>query len=150
MTTTIDLTSDIIDVRDIIERFEELETTRENLREEFDNMPENAGVDFDRWVCDMTGGAWSREEQDECAQLTAILDELAGSGGDEKWRGDWYPITLIRESYFTEYAREILEDCGTIPRDLPSWVHIDWEATAEEVKVDYSYISIGKMDYFYR
>jgi hypothetical protein len=29
-------------------------------------------------------------------------------------------------------------------------VHIDWEGTAREVKMDYSYISIGEMDYLYR
>ena len=119
MKTTIDLTADIIDVRDIIERFEELEQLTEGQEEEF--------------------GA-----------LMSLLDNLENNGGDEQWRGDWYPLTLIRESHFTEYTREMLEDCGTIPRDLPAWVHIDWEATAREVKMDYSYISIGEVDYLYR
>jgi uncharacterized protein (UPF0335 family) len=148
MKTAIDLNADIIDVRDIIERVEELDETRESLREEFDSMPENEGVDFDNWVCNQVG--FSREEQNELDNLAAVLEELKGYGGDEQWRGDWYPITLIRESHFTEYTREMLEDCGTIPRDLPAWVHIDWEATAREVKMDYSYISIGEMDYLYR
>ena len=119
MKTAIDLTADIIDVRDIIERFEELEQLTEGQEEEF--------------------GA-----------LMSLLDNLENNGGDEQWRGDWYPITLIRESHFTEYTREMLEDCGTIPRDLPAWVHIDWEATAREVKMDYSYVSIGDLDYLYR
>jgi len=119
MKTAIDLTADIIDVRDIIERFEELEQLTEGQEEEF--------------------GA-----------LMSLLDDLENNGGDEQWRGDWYPITLIRESHFTEYTREMLEDCGTIPRDLPAWVHIDWEATAREVKMDYSYVSIGEVDYLYR
>jgi hypothetical protein len=105
MKITIDLTADIIDVRDIIERFEELEQLTEGQEEEF--------------------GA-----------LMSLLDNLENNGGDEQWRGDWYPITLIRESHFTDYTREMLEDCGTIPRDLPAWVHIDWEATAREVKMD--------------
>ncbi len=44
----------------------------------------------------------------------------------------------------------LLEAIGTIPRDLPHWVHIDWEATAREVKVDYSEVSIDGVTYFYR
>ena len=119
MKTEIDLTADIIDLRDIIERFEELEQLTEGQEEEF--------------------GA-----------LMSLLDNLENNGGDEQWRGDWYPITLIRESHFTDYTREMLEDCGTIPSDLPAWVHIDWEATAREVKMDYSYVSIGEVDYLYR
>ena len=148
MKTEIDLNADIIDVRDIIGRLEQLEEARESLREEFDSMPENEGIDFDNWVCNQVG--FSREEQNELDNLAAILEDLKGYGGDEQWRGDWYPITLIRETYFTDYVQEMLEDCGTIPRDLPHWVHIDWEATAREVKMDYSYISIGEVDYLYR
>jgi len=125
MKTEIDLTADIIDLRDIIERVEELEELQE------------MGEHLETPDCELT-------------QLRAVLEELKGSGGDEQWRGDWYPITLIRESHFTEYTREMLEDCGTIPRDLPAWVHIDWEATAREVEMDYSYISIGEVDYLYR
>lgn len=124
MTTTYEFdTADTLDTRDIIERVEDLETE-----------------------CDGIG-------EEECAELVflrAILDDLKGYGGDEQWRGDWYPVTLIREDYFTEYAQEMLEDCGTIPRDLPHWVHIDWEATAREVKVDYSEVTIDGVTYFYR
>lgn len=53
------------------DRLEELKDSREALREEFDAMPENAGIDFDRWVCDMAGSAWSRDEQDELEMLQA-------------------------------------------------------------------------------
>lgn len=118
--------NDIIDVRDIIARVEELENE----------------------VADTEAQAWAN--RDEYAALTAILDELEGQGGDEQWRGNWYPTTLIRESYFTDYTQEMLEDCGTIPRDLPHWVHIDWDATAREVMVDYSTVEIDGVTYFYR
>lgn len=124
---------DIIDVRDIIDRIEELETELEGLGSEGDAEANNRAED------------WS-----ELQTLTAIMDDLKGYGGDEQWRGDWYPVTLIRESYFTDYTQEMLEDCGTIPRDLPHWVHIDWEATAREVKVDYSSVEIDGVTYFYR
>jgi hypothetical protein len=123
--TTIDIDTlngeDIIDVRDIIERVEELEDNQD-----------------------------TPEAKEEFIFLSTILHELCGYGGDEQWRGDWYPITLIRESHFTDYTQEMLEDCGTIPRDLPHWVRIDWEATAREVKVDYSEVEIDGVTYFYR
>jgi hypothetical protein len=60
---TLDLTADVIDVRDIIERYEALEDAADGLR----------------------------ADAEERCQLAAILDELKGNGGDEKWRGDWYP-----------------------------------------------------------
>lgn len=127
--TTIDIdtlnSEDIIDVRDIIERIEELEELQE-------------------------AGEYTEAPDCELQRLQAILEELKGYGGDEQWRGDWYPVTLIRESYFTDYTQEMLEDCGTIPRDLPHWVHIDWEATAREVMVDYSSIEIDGVTYLYR
>jgi hypothetical protein len=123
--TTLDLTADTIDVRDIIARFMELEELQEQ-------------------------GEYTETPDCELQTLTAILAELKGEGGDEQWRGDWYPMLLIRESYFTNYAREMLEDCGTIPRDLPSWVIIDWEATADNVQVDYTPVEIDGITYWYR
>jgi len=120
METTLDLTADIIDVRDIIERVAELEEpTIEPVKEEL-------------------------------AELTAILADLKDNGGDEQWRGDWYPITLIRDSHFKEYAIEMLEECGTIPKDFPSWVEIDWDATAHNVRMDYISTEIDGVTYWYR
>lgn len=136
--TQLDLTADIIDTRDIIERVEELESELEDFLLSTDN------------TCI---GDWEEknpEEGQELRILQAILEDLKGNGGDEQWCGDWYPVTLIRESYFTDYTREMLEDCGTIPRDLPHWIHIDWELTAREVKVDYSEVTIDGATYFYR
>lgn len=86
--TTLDLTADIIDVRDIIARYEELEA-------ESDGLP-NA---------------------EERYQLSCILSDLKGCGGDEKWRGDWYPLTLIRDHHFTEYAQELAEEIGAVDAD---------------------------------
>jgi hypothetical protein len=123
-TKTLDLTADLIDVRDIIERVEKLEL-------EVDSNGE--GEHISEWKA-----------------LTAILYHIKGKGGDEQWRGDWYPVTLIRDSHFTSYAREMLEDCGTIPRDLPTWIEIDWKATARNVKMDYTSVEIDGVTYWTR
>lgn len=126
--TELDLTSDIIDVRDIIARFEALEADSHTWCDE--------GDDADAWH--------------ELNTLQAVLDELKGYGGDEQWRGDWYPVTLVADAYFAAYARELLEDCGTIPRDLPDWVEIDWELTARNVRIDYTPVEIDGATYWYR
>lgn len=82
------------------------------------------------------------------AALESILEDLKGYGGDEQWRGDWYPVTLIRDSYFTDYTEELVCDCYDLK--LPPFVHVDWEATAREVRIDYSTVEIDGVTFFYR
>jgi antirestriction protein len=119
--TDLDLSADTIDVRDIISRFEELRGI----------MPVS-------------------EHLDEFEQLTNILEELKGQGGDEQWQGDWYPVTLISEIYFVEYAQELCSDIGAVPDDFPSYIEIDWEVTARNIQMDYSEVEIDGLTYYFR
>lgn len=123
----LDLTADIIDVRDIIDRIEVLEN----------EVPEN---EEQKWA-----------NCDEFATLTDIMEELAGAGGDEQWRGDWYPITLIRESHFRDYAEDLAVDCGMV-NSQASWPNncIDWNLAARELKHDYSSTEIDGATYYFR
>lgn len=125
----LDLAADIVDVRDIIERFEELESESH----EWIDGPEDAD-------------AWH-----ELNTLSAILDDLKGAGGDEQWRGDWYPLTLIRESHFRDYAEELAEDIGAVNPNA-SWPNncIDWDLAARELKHDYSSTEIDGATYYFR
>lgn len=124
-TTQLNLTADTIDVRDIIARVEKLD-------------PEYSDTEL------------TDDEAEELTELQTILDKLKGNGGDEQWRGDWYPVTLISERTFEDHAREMLEDCGTIPKDLPWFVAIDWETTAQHVQGDYTPVEIDGTTYWYR
>jgi len=124
-TTSLDLTADIIDVRDIIERVEELEELQE--QGEYLETPD----------CEMTS-------------LRAVLADLAGNGGDEQWRGDWYPVILIRDSHFQDYVQELCEDIGDVPSNLPHYIAIDWEVTARNIRMDYTPIEINGVTYWYR
>lgn len=126
--TALDLSADIIDVRDIIARFEELEAIAD---------------DPDMLLGDKLG--------DELDTLIAILADLQGMGGDEQWRGDWYPVTLIRDSHFRDYAEELADDCGLIPKDA-QWplTCIDWEQAARELRYDYSGVDIDGVTYWTR
>ena len=37
-----------------------------------------------------------------------------------------------------DFVYDLLESCGDIPKDLPSYIHIDWESTARDIMYDYS------------
>lgn len=115
-------TEDIIDVRDIIARIEWLEDN-----EDEDNV-------------------------EEFKQLSAFLAELEGRGrgGDEQWRGDWYPVTLICDAHFVDAMRELVQDIGDVPRDIPSYLEIDWDATAKNLRADYASVEFDGVTYWYR
>jgi hypothetical protein len=130
MAQELDLTADIIDVRDIIERVEELEASKEAHQDE----PE--------------GGHWSDEEAQELADLLAIMDEMKGYGGDEQWRGDWYPLTLIRDSHFEEAMDELVHDCYDMPKNLPDFMTITLDYVA--LQMDYTSVEIEGATYWYR
>ncbi len=67
------------------------------------------------------------------ADLRAFRDDLAG------YCDDWeYGVQLIPEDEFEDYCRELLADCGEIPKNLPSYIVIDWAATADNLRADYT------------
>lgn len=120
----LDITADIIDVRDIIARIEELEA--EDAQDE--------------------------DETAELATLLAAMTELRGAGGgDEQWRGDWYPITLIDDSYFVDYAEQLAIDIGAIQHGI-NWPYtcIDWDQAAAELQRDYTAVDIAGYQYWTR
>jgi hypothetical protein len=120
-----DILGDIWDVRDLISRFEELQELKDELFIAFEDL-------------------------EEFQQIESILDKLKGNGGDEQWQGDWYPVTMIVENYFTEYAQDLVSDIGDMPREIPSYIEIDWDATADNIKRDYSSIDIDGNTYYFR
>ncbi len=134
-------TDDLIDSRDIIDRIAELRDERDScmmLREDDSgNVTEEP---------DPQG--WADQYPEDAAELAA-LEKLAGEAED--YADDWrHGVTLIRDDYFTEYARELLEDCGTIPRDIEEWVIIDWDATARNVRMDYTGVEFDGVTYWVR
>jgi hypothetical protein len=85
------------------------------------------------------------EEREELAALRALAEEASGSP-------DWqYGETLIRDSYFTEYAQELAEDIGAINKDA-GWPnsYIDWDAAADALKMDYSSAEFDGVTYWIR
>jgi antirestriction protein len=37
-----------------------------------------------------------------------------------------------------EFVADLLENTGSLPKDLPPYIYIDWERTARDVMMDYS------------
>ena len=87
------------------------------------------------------------DEREELTALVALAEEASGYAED--WR---YGATLIRDSYFEEYARELAEDIGALGnKDIP-WPanHIDWEAACDELKQDYTEVDFDGVAYWIR
>ena len=151
MTKELDLTADVIDVRDIIARAEELEATLQDRHAELTTAGDTA-MDFEEWV-ESLAHDYPHDEPDavEALALRDILSEIKGMGGDEQWRGDWYPVTLIRDSYFKEYAQEMAEDCGMIePSAVWPYTCVDWDQAARELRCDYTGVDIDGVTYWTR
>ncbi len=137
MADAIDNNDDYLDVRDIIARFEELETELTDLQNA-DEKDESAIK------------AWEEENNAEFVTLGALLEDMKGNGGDEQWRGDWYPVSMIRDSYFNDAMDELLEDIGEIKKyaDRPSYIKIEIDYDA--LQSDYTSVEFDGVTYWYR
>lgn len=82
------------------------------------------------------------DEQDELDALYALKEETEYYFSNEE--------SFISDDYFEEYAEELCKDCGMIPEDLPSWIHIDWERTAAELQQDYTSYEFRGTTYWIR
>lgn len=156
---TISNMDDTINSRDVIARIEDLESEREALIADLNDAKENPAMDDDandpaaivkaeNAVMDAMAAlaAWD----DENAEELATLKKLAEEGAD--YAADWeYGETLIRDSYFREYAMELADDIGAIPANA-SWplTCIDWNEAARELQMDYTAVDFGGVRYWVR
>lgn len=158
MANTIDNFDDVIDSRDVIARIEELEEEREALQLEIDDaevqwLKTEAGTDEAHAVVDRRQAAYvaldawtASDDADELRILKALADEASGYAAD--WR---YGETLIRDSYFRDYAMELADDIGAV-LDNAQWpmTCIDWDQAARELQMDYSAVDFDGVTYWIR
>ena len=146
--------SNILDTRDLQERLEELQGLKEAVETAQSTVDElmvsdlaAAQPDFDeklddaRTELDEACEAFDGEAQAELEELEALSEEVS------EWTSG---NQLIPEDDFEDYCQELCEDIGDIPRDLPSYIVIDWEATARNLKADYSEVEYQGTTYLYR
>lgn len=92
-------------------------------------------------------------ELDEVEELRSLLKVAEQGSGSPDWP---YGEALIRDTYFTRYIEELIDDCYSLPKELTSgdwpWRHItvDYEAAADEAKADYIDVDFDGVTYWIR
>ena len=170
-TTNFNWGDKIIDSRDIISRYEELNDEYNSLvelveaaNEDLENFQkENGLTDYTE---DEVRKLQELQEEIEEAQSALVmfntfekdeldtLMEVVEQGEDSP---DWsYGETLIHEDYFTDYIKELVDDCYEVPQEFldGKWpfnhMNMDWEGAAEEAKSDYYTIEVDGETYYIR
>lgn len=172
-TSDISKFDDTIDSRDVIARIRELEAELQAAQDELDDAQEpDEGEERDEEdasdiaTCGTCGLTWNdtrpssrtpapsgrcpfehiHEEAEELAALKALAEEAEGYASD--WR---HGATLIRDEYFTTYARQLAEDIGAVSDDA-GWPgrHIDWDAAADELRQDYTSVDFDGETFWVR
>ncbi len=159
--------SNIIDTRDLHERYEELE----ELKSAHDYAKENlddAKQELEEYLKNHESNTEPSPEEVELranveaaeAELSDAQDELSSEDLDEfeeldnlkdEIGSEWYHgCILIPEEDFVEYCQELCEDIGDIPKNIPSYIVIDWDATADNLRQDYSEVEYQGQTYLYR
>ena len=166
MKTTFNWGDNTIDSRDIISRHEELQdefdSLLEALREAQDNF-ETIDHSDDNSLAEFQNSENSiSEAQEELDQFNQSFDrdeldtlkQVIAEGEDSP---DWsHGEILIHETYFSDYIKDIINDCYEMPKEFESgswpWNHItlDYEGAAEEAKSDYYTIEVDGHSYYLR
>ena len=137
----------ILDTRNLIEERNELkQQILDSFLETFEHYAEQTETFEDILFEEEEIESWKKQFEDELKAIKEI-DELEV----EILNGEWeYGTTLVDADDFEEFIEQYLEDCGYIPKDFPSWIEIDWEATANNVQQDYSEVEFRGTTYLYR
>lgn len=137
---------DIIDTRDLIEKRSELmQSILESFLETFEHYKDLTNEFEDILSEEEEIQSWKEDWEDELEQIEEInkIEDSIGSEFD-------YGCTLVSEDYWEDYVEDLLVEIGYLPKDLPSWIEIDWEATANNVKVDYIEVEYQGQTYYGR
>ena len=140
-------TDDVIDSRDVIARIAELEGERDSHEIDVEILDEPDTIGNVESDTDRSKAEWAVENEDDANELKALTELAEEADG---YASDWsFGTTLIRDSYFEEYARELAADLGAITGD-EHWpaTCIDWERAARELQMDYSSVEFDGETYW--
>lgn len=112
-----------LDSRDLLERLDDLAAREDDEADPLDD-----------------------DERDELDMLRDLRDETEGYG--DSWRDG---VFFIADEDFVNYAQELAEDIGALPREH-TWPtsYIDWDAAARDLRMDYTSCEIDGHTYWYR
>ena len=137
---------DCIDTRDLIEKRDELkQQILDSFLETFEHYEDQTDDFEDILFEEEEIQSWKEDWEDELKEIEEIdsIEDELGSEFD-------YGVTLVHEDYWEEYVEELLIEIGYLPIDFPSWIEIDWEATANNVKQDYTEVEYQGETYYGR
>ena len=122
----VDNSQDVLASRDVIARIEELES--------------DESVIVKLYNCE-----YDDDEVHELIVLRKLAEEAEGCS-------DWeHGETLVRDSYFEDYAQELASGIGAINRDADWLLNcIDWAKAAEQLQQDYTSVDYDGVTYWIR
>lgn len=124
-----DGTDEYLDSRDIVARIDDL-VSDFMIATEAEDAPSLDGLmSVDDWAFGL-----SDDDAEELVRLIDFREAYDGQFGDSFDDG----ITFVHEEYFENYTKELCEDIGDIPDNLPDYIVIDWAETAENIREDYT------------
>lgn len=132
------------DSRDVIRDFDEMQEGRAEYAELLEALPDNVSDEAKEMLMHHTN--WSPEKEEEWDML-----RVACQAGEDF--SDWpHGTQLIPVTDFNgDFAEELCRDLGYLPREgMPSFIEIDWDKTADNLKADYSTITICNEEYYIR
>ena len=129
-------TEDTLYSNDLIAHLEELKddfvtSFNEWANEEGHQTIENFEDDDKDILFSVSYGGDLIAESEEIENLSNFISELEDYG--DFAHGE----TIIHRDNFEDYIKEMLDDCGDVSHDMPSYIVIDWEATVDNLEVDY-------------
>lgn len=151
------INSDVFDSRDLIEYKTELEQEiLDTYMEWAENHNENIEDDEDELDIPLTFDEVDIDEEDFTSTCSDLIEEYEGIRDfveELEGYGDFdHGETLIHEDYFEEYCKQLCQDCGYIPSDLPAFIenNIDWDAVSSDLMVDYTSANYNGSTYYMR
>ena len=139
-----------IDSRDLAKRLEELQDERQELldaleeaEKELSDSEEEDKSELEESVTEAKQALqeFELDNLEEMQELESLENEIS------EWSDG---NTLIPEEDFVDYCQELCEDIGDVSRDLHSYIVIDWDATADNIKADYSEVEYQGNTYLVR
>ena len=136
----------ILDTRDLAERREALkQEILDSFLEYFPHYEEMTESFEDIRFEEEEIESWKEDFEDGLKEIEEINSIEVELGSEFE-----YGVTLVDVDDWEEYVEELLEEIGCIPKDFPSWIEIDWESTANNVKVDYREVTYQGNSYLGR
>ena len=136
----------ILDTRNLIETRDELkQEILDSFLENFPHYEEMTESFEDIRFEEEEIESWKEDFEDELKEIEEI-DDVENELGSEFE----YGVTLVDVDDWEEFVEQDLEDIGYIPKDFPSWIEIDWKATANNVRQNYTEVTYQGNSYLGR